>query len=268
MDHRETREISLAIVTLLLLAAIPFLPHVPQDAQYHRFADTRTLFGIANAMDTVSNLAFIGVGLTGVWLLLSGRLPPATSAAGATAGLFFIGLVATGLGSGWYHARTPPDDAGLAIDRYGMVIAFAGVLGLAAAHKVSERAGWSMGWVALVAGPAAVWWWTRHGNLAPYAVMQFGGMLVLVMILFWRSESEGPNWGLLVGCYALAKVLEAADAQIFHLTAQIVSGHTLKHLAAAGAGVAVIMPMLSHDGPLAVASARVQARHGGAIKSD
>ena len=267
MDRRETREITLAIVTLVLLAAIPWLPHVAQDPGYHRFADTRTLFGIVNAMDTLSNLAFIGVGMTGVWLLLTGRLQPATSAAGATAGLFFIGLVATGLGSGWYHAQTPPDDAGLAVDRYGMVIAFAGVLGLAAAHKVSERAGWSMGWVTLVAGTAAVWWWTRHGDLAPYAVMQFGGMLVLVMILFWRSESTGPNWGLLVGCYALAKVFEAVDAQIFHLTAQIVSGHTLKHLAAAGAGVAVIMPMLSHGGQIAATCARGQARRGGAIKS-
>ena len=267
MDRRETREITLAIVTLVLLAAIPWLPHVPQDPGYHRFADTRMLFGIANAMDTLSNLAFIGVGLTGVWLLLSGRLPPATSAAGATGVLFFTGLVATGLGSGWYHAQTPPDDAGLAVDRYGMVIAFAGVLGLAAAHKVSERAGWSMGWVTLVAGPAAVWWWTRHGDLAPYAVMQFGGMLVLVMILFWRGESTGPNWGILVGCYALAKVFEAVDAQIFHLTAQIVSGHTLKHLAAAGAGVAVIMPMLSHGGKIAATCARGQARRGGAIKS-
>ena len=267
MDRRETREIILSIVTLALLAAIPWLPHVPQDPGYHRFADTRTLFGIANAMDTLSNLAFIGVGLTGVWLLLSGRLPPATSAAGATAGLFFMGLVATGLGSGWYHAQTPPDDAGLAVDRYGMVIAFAGVLGLAAAHKVSERAGWSMGWLAVVAGPAAVWWWTQHGNLAPYAVMQFGGMLVLVMILFWRSGSAGPNWGLLVGCYALAKVFEAADAQIFHLTAQIVSGHTLKHLAAAGAGVAVIMPLISRRDQVAATRSQVQTAGNGAIKS-
>ncbi len=267
MERRETREITLAVVTLVLLAAIPWVPNVPQDPGYHRFADTRMLFGIANAMDTVSNLAFIGVGLTGVWLLLTRGLAPATSAGGATAGLFFMGLVATGLGSGWYHGQTPPDDAGLAVDRYGMVIAFAGVLGLAAAHKVSERAGWAMGWVTLVAGPAAVWWWTQHGNLAPYAVMQFGGMLVLVMILFWRSESPGPNWGLLVGCYALAKVFEAADAQVFELTAQLVSGHTLKHLAAAGAGVAVIVPLVARRGQFAATRTQVQTRRDGAIKS-
>ena len=97
----------------------------------------------------------------------------------------------------------------------------------------------------LVAGPFAVWWWTVSGNVAPYAGLQFGGMALLVLILFWRDDGNafGPNWGLLIGVYALAKVLEAADAQIWELTAHVISGHTLKHLAAAFVALAVIAPM-------------------------
>ena len=89
------------------------------------------------------------------------------------------------------------------------------------------------------------------GNVAPYAVLQFGGMALLVLILFWRNEtgnvsghhSAGPNWGLLIGAYALAKVFEAADAQIWDLSAHLISGHTLKHLAAAFVALAVIGPL-------------------------
>ena len=259
------RETILAGIALAVLA-LPFaLPHVAQSPAYHHFADTRTLFGVANAMDTLSNFAFIIAGVAGIVLVWLRRLPEPTTALGAMSLLTFIGLVATGIGSAWYHGQVPPNDAGLAIDRYGMVVSFAGVLGLAAAHKVSERAGWWTGWLVLVAGPFAVWWWTVSGNVAPYAVLQFGGMALLVLILFWRDEatgaapsgaasaatggttaatpSAGPNWGLLIGAYALAKVFEAGDAQIWELTARLISGHTLKHLAAALVAVAVIAPL-------------------------
>ena len=239
------REIILAAIALAVLA-LPFaLPHVAQSQTYHHFADTRTLFGVANAMDTLSNFAFIFAGVAGIMLVWLERLPSPTTALGAMSLLTFAGLVATGIGSAWYHGQVPPNDAGLAIDRYGMVVSFAGILGLAAAHKVSERAGWWTGWLVLVAGPFAVWWWTVSGNVAPYAVLQFGGMALLVLILFWRDEgnASGPNWGLLIGVYALAKVFEAADAQIWELTAHLVSGHTLKHLAAAWVALAVIAPL-------------------------
>ena len=269
------REIILAAIVLLVLAAQPFLPHLAQCQDYHHFSDTRVLWGVPNALDTMSNIPFILAGAAGMVLMWIGRLPAPTSALGAMSLLTFAGLMATGIGSAWYHVQVPPNDAGLAVDRYGMVIAFAGILGLAAADKVSERAGWCMGWLVLVAGPFAVWWWTQTGTIAPYAVLQFGGMALLVLILFWRTapvsgtgatpgtpgtpaaaaapgpaspaspsgQRAGPNWGLLIGAYALAKVLEAADAQIWEITLHTVSGHPLKHLAASCVALAVIVPL-------------------------
>jgi len=241
MNPPRGREAALAGIVLLLLAAVPFLPFLPQDQGYHHFADGRALFGVANALDTLSNVPFVLAGLAGICMLMSGRLHLPGPAGTAAAWVFFAGLIATGLASAWYHHA--PSDAGLASDRYGMVIAFAGALGMAAAQKVGQRAAWLTTALALACGPTAVLWWRHSGNVAPYVVMQFGGMLVLVVTLLWRSTAPGPNWGALVVAYALAKVFEAADFQVFELTAHLVSGHTLKHLLAACAALAVIWPL-------------------------
>ena len=97
------REIALSTIALVVLALPLLLPHVPQSQGYHHFADTRTLFGVANAMDTLSNLGFIVAGAAGIVLVWLRRLPPPTTAIGAMALLSFAGLVATGIGSAWYH---------------------------------------------------------------------------------------------------------------------------------------------------------------------
>ena len=47
------------------LAALPLLPPIPQDQSYHRFADQRTLLGVPNFWNVVSNLPFIAVGAGG-----------------------------------------------------------------------------------------------------------------------------------------------------------------------------------------------------------
>jgi len=54
--------------------------------------------------------------------------------------------------------------------------------------------------------------------------------------------------------YLLAKILETADRQVFSL-GHLVSGHTLKHLAAAAAGF-WILRMMEKRRPLAAAMAR------------
>ena len=106
------------------------------------------------------------------------------------AALFFGGLVCTAVGSAIYHWQ--PHDAGLLWDRLGMVLPFAGLLGLAATGRVSARAGWVSAAAVLVAGPLAVAWWAHTGNLLPWAVVQLGGMLV-VLALACLPRREGAR---------------------------------------------------------------------------
>ena len=60
---------------MLPLALLMLLPPIPQDPAYHAFADQRTLFGIPNFWNVVSNLPFIVIGAIG---LIHHRDNPAT----------------------------------------------------------------------------------------------------------------------------------------------------------------------------------------------
>lgn len=210
--------------------------HAPLHAHGHPFVDARTLLGVPNAMDVFTNAP---LALAGLWGLLAwrGRAPDAAQWA---ARVFFVGLLFTGLGSAWYHAS--PDAVGLVGDRLGMAVTFAGALGLA----VSERFGpgpvrATVGITLLLATTsAALPLWT--GNVLPWAVVQFGGMALIVWLALQKPAAGaiGIRLGLLIGLYALAKALELGDTAVFLATAETVSGHSLKHLIAALAAWPVI----------------------------
>jgi len=240
---RGERALWLACGILFVLAV--GLPAIPQDPAYHDFADARTLLGVPNAFDVLSNVFFLAFGLAGLVLHARGRLRYVDHSMRAAGLLLFSGFVLTALGSAYYHWQ--PSDGRLLWDRLGMVVAFAGVLGMAANQRVSSRAGSLMLVLALVAGVVSVAWFAATGSVTPYAVLQFGG-IALVAGLLWRTpRCIGPNWAALIGAYAVAKAFEMADSQIDAISAGVVSGHALKHVVAAFAALAVIVPMRARD---------------------
>src|SRR5262249_1773023 len=90
--------------------------------------------------------------------------------------------------------------------------------------------------------------WTEQqgrGDLRPYYFVQFYPMLALPLMLLLLPARYTRTGDLFIalGWYVLAKVFEhPGDAPIYAL-GQVVSGHTLKHLAAA-AGAYWILRML------------------------
>ena len=233
-------EAALFWAALALLALAVFGPALPASPHQHGFADQRVLWGLPCALDVLSNLPFAlagGWGLALLWRQRGGVLDATTR---ATATLFCVGLLCTTVGSAWYHGR--PDDAGLIWDRLGMVVAFAGLLGLAAAGRVGLRAGRATAVAVLLAGPLAVAWWARTGDLLPWATLQLGGMLVVLALagLPRRPGALALNLFAVIAWYGAAKLFEAADHAVFAATGQWLSGHTLKHLCAAGAALPVL----------------------------
>lgn len=230
----------LAACVLLLLLAV-FGPHLAQPPHAHDFADRRTLWGIPHALDVLSNLPFAIAGIWGCARLLRTPAGAVPGAQRTCAHVFFAGLMLTAAGSAWYHLA--PDDAGLAVDRAAMAVTFAGLLGLLAASRVSERAGRALLASLLVLAPASVGVWSLTGNVLPWAVVQFGGILLVLLVLATgRPSPHGlqVRWSLVLLAYAVAKLCEANDHAILEASGQLFSGHTLKHVAAAFAAVPVI----------------------------
>lgn len=228
---------SLGIMALLTLVGLT-LPAIAQPEAYHHFADQRTLWNIPHFCDVVSNLVFTLAGALGLTRLQTGvararadALPLAT---------FFLGLTLTGFGSAYYHWA--PTTQTLFYDRLPMVIAFAGIIGAFLTQKVSTRIGrLGLGW-ALGLGLAGMATSVVTGSLTLYLTLQFGGLLgMLTGLVFLRGrDTERFPWGSLMGWYALAKVLELGDQVVWDVTLNVISGHTLKHLAAGMAGVVVL----------------------------
>ena len=277
---RPESALLLALVIALLVAC--FGPAVAQHAHYHAFADQRTGWGVPFAMDVLSNLPFAVAGLWGLMALRRiSHLVPTNSPASthsrtgrnfeanpqpALAGLFFAGLLVTAACSSFYHWQ--PDNAGLAIDRLGMVVAFAGLLGLAVADRISGRAGLATAATVLALGPLSVMVWATSGNLLPWAVLQGGGMLLIGLLAACRSTAKPISraWGIplvvVIAMYALAKVLELSDHQVFGFTHGLVSGHSMKHAVAALAAWPVITVMHNHARIQSQLQESAEASHG------
>jgi hypothetical protein len=227
-------------VLLAAIAAALFIlflfPAIPQSQAYHNFADKRSLFGMPNFLNVVSNGFFLVVGAWG-WRTVWGGASFIDPRERWPYAAFFAGVLLTAFGSSWYHLF--PSDATLVWDRIPMTIGFLALVAATVAERVSVRAGlWLL--VPLIAlGVASVWYWRYtqeqgRGDLRPYAFAQFGSLLILLLLLalFPARYTRTYDLGISLALYALAKVLEAADRPIY-AAFKIVSGHTLKHLAAA-----------------------------------
>lgn len=215
---------------LFFLALMLILPPIAQDPHYHEFADKTLRAAIPNAFDVLSNLAYGAAGLLGFLYVFKNKGLDAVLKLHAS--VLCAGLVLTCLGSGYYHWA--PTNETLFWDRLPMTIAFSGLFGLLAYARVSKE--WSIGVLLsiLIVGPGSTVVWAKTQNLTPYIIVQFGGLLWL--LLAWLSKRKVPlvlPWGLLMFWYLVAKLCETWDHQIYHLLFNTVSGHTLKHLTSA-----------------------------------
>src|SRR5262249_31583164 len=108
-------------------------------------------------------------------------------------------------------------------------------------ERVDGKAGALLLWPLLAFAVLSLLWWQWYDDLRLYAWMQFFPMLALVVLflLFPARYTNASYWIIAAVLYALAKVFEYADAPIYS-AGEILSGHTLKHLAAAAACWAVL----------------------------
>jgi Ceramidase len=216
-------------LTVASLCVLLLLPPVPQDQSYHQFADQRTILGMPNFWNVVSNFPFVAVGATG---LRRFRDNPATV-------VLFTGILLTGFGSSYYH--WDPNDGTLFWDRLPMTLCFMAILAVAIEERVNARAGAALLWPLIAIGVFSLLLWRWTDDLRLYIWVQFSPCLALpLLFLLFPPKYTGTSYWLIAGAlYALAKVLEFFDGVVYS-TGLILSGHTLKHLVAAAACFAIL----------------------------
>jgi len=228
-------------VTLAIAVAACLAPRVAQPPAYHQFADTRAWLGVANFGDVVSNLPFAVAGIWGLFLLLSGAetIRFVDERERALWVILFFGLALTAAGSAYYHLA--PDNARLVWDRIPMTVVFMALVGAMIGERVSVNWGLCLLPFLLAIGVGSVLQWRSselqgRGDLRFYAVVQIYALVILLLAqLLPARYTRGRDLLGVVGFYVLAKLLETGD-RVVYSAGHFVSGHTLKHLAAAAAG--------------------------------
>ena len=219
-------------ISLVACVSLLFFGRIPQDPSYHQFADTRTLLGIKNFWNVLSNLPFLLIGGYGLW---RGRFLNDCSYQ-LDYQILCISILSVGLGSAYYHYD--PTTPTLLWDRLPMTVAFMALFSMLLKERVMTEKTLPLTrlFVALGIASALYWYWTEKqgvGDLRAYAVVQFLPILLAPAIL-WLFDSRYSNGKFLFMAllyYIGAKLFEHFDKEVFAL-GELLSGHTIKHLLA------------------------------------
>lgn len=230
----------LVVVCMAAAIGMLLLEPIPQDPGYHSFADNRPLLGINNFWNTVSNAAFVLIGIFG--LTRTSRLSRRETKPGYL--VLCSGVLLVGFGSAYYHLA--PSNASLVWDRLPMTIAFMALFDMMLEERVLEKRRPFLLPILILVGALSVFYWAfteaaGRGDLRPYALVQFLPMILIPLIILLFRKKYLSNSLLLSAflLYFVAKAFEHFDAEVFS-SIDFMSGHALKHIAAALAALCII----------------------------
>jgi hypothetical protein len=231
----------IAFTVLSALAAL-LLPAMPQPVGYHDFADHRTMFGVHNFLDVASNVGFLLVAIAGLVVVFRRRTSFERFGERWPWAVFFAGMLLTAAGSTYYHLA--PDNERLFWDRLPMTIAFMSLIAAQVGERISARSGLLLLIPLLLVGAESVVYWRATeragaGNVVPYGVLQAYSVVILFLITLLRPSryTRGNDLYWVLAAYGVAKLLEMLDRPVLELAG--VSGHSLKHIAAALGGLLI-----------------------------
>lgn len=239
LPWKTTVLIGLFMVVALVLFSYP---PMEQSLIYHAFADTRNFCGTPNFMDVFSNGSFALFGFSGLFYVLKTKkslqhFKNNTELLIWTT--FFAGAILIAMGSAYYHFT--PNNQTLVWDRLPMTLSFMSLFSIVIIERLSlkPRTGGLIFMTLLALGLTSVLYWFHteslgHGDLRLYILVQFFPILAIpYLCLFFPARYPGTKYiTFTLLSYGSAKICEHFDHQLFEFFHGVISGHTLKHLAA------------------------------------
>lgn len=233
----NAKTIFLTVLSAILIAAMFFIEPIPQDPSYHAFADTRSLLGVPNFWNVMSNIPFLLVGGAGIYYSRSTNQPGMMPGLHLAYLILFAGIFLTGFGSAFYHYA--PGNETLVWDRLPMTLGFMGLTTIIIGEHISLPVAKRLLIPLLIVGAGSVIYWAitearGAGDLRPYAIVQFLPMLLIPLILLmYRSVYDNVSFlWLVIVLYALSKLFDHFDFATYEI-GQLISGHSIKHVVAA-----------------------------------
>jgi hypothetical protein len=229
----------LAVLCVLVLLSYH---SIPQDLNYHKFADEKILFGIPNFLNVITNLPFGIIGGWGLRVAMKIREKELQQ-------IFitlFIAFVLLMLGSGYYHLA--PSNETLVDDRLPMVVLFMSFFSFIIYDYINPAKGYIAFITLNIIGIATVIYWivTEHdgeGDLRWYGLVQFFPIIaiLLILILYKSAFNYKKEIILIFLFFGLAKLCESFDREIYNLLSNTISGHSLKHIFVAAAEYEILL---------------------------
>lgn len=230
-EQKNFMYLFIGLFAIALLGQVFDIFHL--SGHYHEFVDERNFLGINRFWDTISNIAFLWVGLLFVKEIFL------TDKKDFNLILVAIGTILVCFGSGYYHLL--PDDGRLLWDRLPISIVFAGILSYSIHSNNLIAENWksifNKSYLIFSIFSVVIWYVGSLYNtsiLGSYVFIQFGGMLLLIyMAMTGKNKDFNKKIIAVLAWYILAKLAEHFDIQIYHLTQEVFSGHTFKHILSA-----------------------------------
>ncbi|MDF1695337.1 MAG: hypothetical protein P1U56_05880 [Saprospiraceae bacterium] len=224
-------------VFIVFVGILLYLDPVPQDLNYHDFADQRYQFGVPNFWDVMSNVPMFFLGSYGLYLSLRNFSLRPDIVAKLIPLILCLGIFTACFGSMYYHWA--PDNNTLVWDRLPMTLMFMPIFSLLLYDFVGKRVGQYAFWILVPFGVFSIYYWQYtesigQGDLRFYVFVQFFPMVIapFILWLFPKKTTYVKYIVYILAWYVVAKLCEQYDDAIFDALG-FWSGHTIKHLVGA-----------------------------------
>jgi hypothetical protein len=219
-----------SLAALCIIALLVYGP-IPQDQDYHNFADQREFLSIPNFLNVITNLPFAILALFGLRQIRNLKEKKLKHIGLA----LFVSFILVTLGSGYYHLW--PKNETLVYDRIPITVILMSFFTFLIYDLIDRQKGYNAFIILNLLGITSVLYWylgerQGSGDLRWYAMVQFFPVIAIpvILILYKSSFNHYKEVVPVFLFFGLAKLAESFDEEIYHLLNNIISGHSLKHL--------------------------------------